>query len=118
MGAYGGFSEAVDIEDDPPSSPSLPKTFSLSQNYPNPFNPSTSIDYSIPGGDMVHVSLKIFDLRGRLVRKLVEREQHPGRYSVHWDGRNDMREVVGSGVYLYRIESGSFTSTRKMTILR
>jgi flagellar hook assembly protein FlgD len=96
----------------------LPKTFSLSQNYPNPFNPSTTIDYSIPEGDVAQVSLKIFDLRGRLVRKLVEREQHPGQYSVQWDGRNGLQEVVGSGVYLYRIETADFTSTKKMIIAR
>jgi len=97
-------------------SPSLPRTFSLSQNYPNPFNPSTTIDYSIPGAERVQTCLKIFDVRGRLIRKLIEGPKEPGRYSIHWDGRNDVGGSVGSGVYLYRIEAGDFTSTRKMIL--
>jgi len=108
----------VSIGDDPPSSSSLPKTFSLSQNYPNPFNPSTTIDYSIPEGETEQLQLLIYDLRGRLIRALINEEKSPGSYSVHWDGRSNDGREVGSGVYLYRIESGSFTSTRKMTILR
>ena len=109
---------SVGIDDDPFTSPSLPKTFSLSQNYPNPFNPSTTIDYSVPEGEVAEVALRIYDLRGRLIRSLVSGERSAGRYSVRWDGRDNEGREVGSGVYIYRIESGSFTSTRKMTILR
>jgi len=108
----------VGIGDDPPSMPSLPKAFSLAQNYPNPFNPSTTIGYSIPAGEAVHVDLKIYDLRGQLVRSLISEEKEPGHYSTHWDGKNNRSQTVGSGVYLYRIEFGSFTAIRKMTILR
>jgi len=108
----------VGIGDDPPFMPLLPKAFSLAQNYPNPFNPSTTIAYSIPAGEAVHVDLKIYDLRGQLVRSLIAGEKEPGQYSAHWDGRDNKGREVGSGVYLYRIESESFTSTRKMTVLR
>ena len=103
---------------DSPQSASLPKAFSLSQNYPNPFNPSTTIDYSIPDGKAVPARLKIFDVRGHLIRTLLDTAKEPGRYSIHWDGRNDKGEGVGSGVYLYRIEAGDFTSTKKMILTR
>jgi hypothetical protein len=97
----------------------LPHVYSLSQNYPNPFNPSTTIRYDIPDGNgPVLVKVHIYDVRGRLVRRLVDRQMDPGRYQVHWDGRNDQRRSVSSGVYLYRIEAGDFTSTRKMLMIR
>jgi len=97
----------------------LPKTFSVSQNYPNPFNPSTTIQYDIPQGESpTPVDINIYDLRGRLVRKLVDEDKTPGRYQVHWDGRNDRGQKVSSGVYLYRIEAGDFISTRKMIMVR
>jgi hypothetical protein len=106
---------------------SLPRAYALTQNYPNPFNPSTTIRYDIPfsagsgslsedGG--VSVRLYIYDIRGRLVRKLVDRERDPGRYLVHWNGRNDRGQPTSSGVYLYRIEAGDFISTRKMVMVR
>jgi hypothetical protein len=96
----------------------LPKAYSLSQNYPNPFNPSTTIDYTVPEGERVIVVLRIYDLRGRLIRHLVDAEKRPGRYSVHWNGRSEKGESVGSGVYLYRLEAGSYVSIKKMVLLR
>jgi hypothetical protein len=110
---------SVGIDDDPPSSPTLPKTFSLSQNYPNPFNPSTTIQYLIPvGRGTLPVKVFVYDLRGRLVRKLVDEDKPSGRHQVHWDGRGEQGEVVSSGVYLYRIDTGKFISTRKMVLIR
>jgi hypothetical protein len=100
-----------------PPNISLPKTFSLSQNYPNPFNPSTTIDYSIPDGNYNLVSLKIYDLRGRLIRTLVEETKGQGEYKTHWDGKNDLGKQVSSGVYLYRLEAENFLSMRKMVLL-
>jgi len=109
---------SVGINDDPYSIPSLPKIFSLSQNYPNPFNPSTTISYDIPEGNgSMPVKINIYDIRGRLMRKLVDQEKKPGSYQVHWGGRNDKGQQVSSGVYLYRIDAGEFISTRKMVML-
>jgi hypothetical protein len=96
----------------------IPRGFALNQNYPNPFNPTTTIDYEIPGGREVRVSLSIYDLRGRLVRRLEEGMERPGRHSVLWDGRDSFGVPVPSGVYLYRLEAGDHTFTRKMTLLR
>jgi len=117
MGAYGGGIALVGI-DDQKNGNQIPRRFTLNQNYPNPFNPSTTIDYSIPEGEKVQVQLNIYDLRGRKVRSLIEEEKGPGQYTVNWDGRSDKGIEIGSGVYLYRIEAGSFVSTKKMIITR
>jgi hypothetical protein len=97
---------------------SAPKSFVLSQNHPNPFNPSTTIDYIIPEGPALPVHLVIYDVRGRLTRILVDVDRLAGRYTVHWDGKDNHGNEVGSGIYLYRIEAGDFKSTRKMVIAR
>jgi hypothetical protein len=102
------------------SSGTLPKVFAMAQNYPNPFNPSTSIQYDVPAGygEGVDVQLKIFNIRGQLVTTLVDGEKKPGSYMVHWNGMDDEGRVMGSGVYIYRLKAGSFTSVRKMVISR
>ncbi len=89
----------------------LPGAFSLRQNYPNPFNPATTITYQL--ANRTHVTLKIFDLLGREIITLVDEIQEPGYKSVRWD-----TEKVPSGIYFYRIIAGSFTETKKMTLLR
>ncbi len=98
----------------------LPRAFSLGQNYPNPFNPSTSIRYDVPADqkDGVDVTLEVFNVRGQRVALLVDREQEPGSYLVHWNGRDEGGRSVGSGVYIYRLKAGSFTSIRKMVIMK
>jgi hypothetical protein len=98
--------------------PALPKSFDLAQNSPNPFNPSTSIAYSVPEGQAVQVSLQVFDLRGRLVRSLVEARVEPGSYVVMWDGTDRDGRAVGSGVYFYRLRTDGFVRTRKMVLLK
>jgi len=87
------------------------KDFELSQNYPNPFNPSTSIRFSVPVSGMVN--LKIFDILGREVRTLMNEEKNSGVYTVTFDMKN-----LSSGVYFYRIQAGSFVSTKKMILMK
>ena len=100
------------------SSSLLPKRFAMSQNYPNPFNPSTTIRFDVPEGEIgTPVDVSIYDLRGRLVRTLVDEEKARGTYQVHWDGRDERDRKVSSGVYLYRIIAADFVSTRKMVLL-
>lgn len=95
-----------------------PERFSLSQNFPNPFNPSTTIQYSIPvvealsAVEGLHVSLKVYDVLGREVATLVNEQKQPGVYKVNFDGSN-----LPSGIYIYRILTGSFSESRKMTLL-
>ncbi|MFH1070452.1 MAG: FlgD immunoglobulin-like domain containing protein [Candidatus Glassbacteria bacterium] len=103
----------------PPGTPGLPEQFSLSQNTPNPFNPQTAIKYSLPasaGGQ--YVTLRIYDLRNRLVRTLVDGERPAGTYTVFWDGTDNDERPVANGVYLYRLQAGDFSQMRKMVILR
>lgn len=108
------FSNEIKIEVMPPT------TFSLYQNYPNPFNPETVICYRIPKLDpsLVPVELKIYNMLGNEVRKLVQKNQGAGYYSVSWDGRNNQGEVVKAGSYIYRLRAGSFIKTNKMLLLR
>ena len=96
----------------------MPKVFSLAQNSPNPFNPSTTISYSVPEGTSVQVTLKVYDIRGRLVRTLVDEVRQPGTYSVFWDGKDEAGCQVSSGVYLYRMQARDFVQTRKMVLLK
>jgi len=96
----------------------LPKVFSLAQNSPNPFNPATTISYSVPEGASVHVTLKVYNIRGTLVRTLVDVVREPGRYTVFWDGTDEAGRQVSSGVYFYRMIAGDFVQTRKMVLLK
>jgi hypothetical protein len=88
-----------------------PKVFSLSQNYPNPFNPITKINYSIPNS--INVSLKVYDILGRLVKTLVNEYKDAGSYFVTFDGSS-----LASGVYFYRIEAGNFVQSKKMVLVK
>jgi len=89
----------------------IPGSFSLSQNYPNPFNPSTEIQYSIPKSGLV--TLKVYNLLGQEIVTLVNQKQQAGSYTVNFDASK-----LASGVYLYRIQAGDFSLTKKMTLLK
>ena len=96
----------------------LPKAFALAQNAPNPFNPATTISYSVPEGKTVAVSLRVYDIRGKLIRTLVNETRDAGNYTIFWDGSDESGNKVASGVYLYRMQAGSFNQTRKMVVLK
>ncbi len=93
-----------------------PSVFTLSQNTPNPFNPSTAIAFTLsrPG----RVNLTVYDTLGREVAPLAAGNYSAGSHTVRWDGRDGRGNVVSSGVYLYRLESGGRTETRKMLLAR
>jgi hypothetical protein len=95
----------------------VPAEFALHQNVPNPFNPTTVIRYDVPAGDAV-VTLRVYDVAGRLVRTLVDERQTAGRKSATWDGRNNRGITVATGVYFYRMQAGNFVQTRKMLLLK
>ena len=89
----------------------LTKTFMLSQNYPNPFNPSTTIEYRIP--ERSFVKLKVFDVLGREVARLVNGEKPAGDFFVTFNAAN-----LPSGIYFYTLEAGSFKQSKKLIILK
>lgn len=89
----------------------LPTQFDLAQNYPNPFNPTTMINYQLPKNSFV--TLKVYDVLGRGVATLVNEKENAGSYSVKFDG-----STFASGVYLYRLEAGSFISVKKLMVLK
>ena len=88
-----------------------PLTFELQQNFPNPFNPVTEIKYSIP--QTSNVKLKVFDIVGNEVATLVDEIKSSGKYSVKFDANN-----LTSGVYIYRIQTDYFTSSKKLILLK
>ncbi|MFQ5511492.1 MAG: FlgD immunoglobulin-like domain containing protein [Candidatus Krumholzibacteriia bacterium] len=90
----------------------------LEPNYPNPFNPVTTIRYAIK--ERGHVSLRIYNAAGQLVRTLVNEVQTPlaGGFETTWDGRNNAGQFVSSGVYFYKMVAGGFSQTRKMVLLK
>ena len=94
----------------------LPTDFALEGNYPNPFNPSTEIAYSLPA--QVHVTLAVYDVSGREVRRLVDAAQPAGRYQVRWDGTNAQGSPVRSGVYFYRLTTENWSKTQSMVLLK
>lgn len=101
------------------SATGVPKTFELLQNYPNPFNPVTHIQFAVASDQSpAHVTLKIYNLCGQLVRVLVDEEKASGKYTVAWDGRSDSGKEVASGIYFYQIRSSDLTYTKRMVLIK
>ena len=89
----------------------VPSDYSLEKNFPNPFNPNTEIIYKIPSAG--YTSLEVFDVLGRRITILVSRFLKPGVYSSKWDG-----STRPSGIYIYRFNSGSYSASRKMILIK
>jgi hypothetical protein len=94
----------------------MPSKFSVSKNYPNPFNPSTSIDIAIP--EKRSLTVKVFDLNGRVLNTLINKELYPGHYSVDWNGENYLGQSLATGLYIIRVRSGSHFSSQKVLLLK
>lgn len=94
----------------------LPTIFALAQNYPNPFNPETTIKYQLPRA--AQVKLEIHNVLGQKVIVLVDRQQPAGYYSIVWNGKNDSRKPMASGIYLYRLQADDFVDVKKLMLLR
>lgn len=98
----------TDVND---SDAQIPNEFKLEQNYPNPFNPSTKISWQVPFSS--HQTLKVYDVLGKEVATLVDEEKPAGNYEIEFDAAN-----LSSGMYLYRLQTGSFIETNKMIYLK
>jgi len=108
MGAYGGGGEQVGISD---QIPGIPTEFALEQNYPNPFNASTTISYNLPYPS--DVTIDIYDILGRKVQTLVNRNQQAGYHRAVWQA-----DEFSSGIYFYKIQAGKYSKAKKMLLLR
>ena len=95
---------------------SIPTEFALRQNYPNPFNPVTTLRYDIPENS--HVTITIYDMLGRNIKKLINQTQDAGYKSVIWNATNDYGKPVSAGIYLYQIHAGEYMQTKKMVLLK
>lgn len=117
MGAYGGPMSKIlpvvvtSIKEREGSS--LPARFQLYQNYPNPFNPETTVRFSVPSRS--YVSLKVYNMLGSLITVLFSGEKQEGTYSISF---NADEYNLSSGVYFYRLESGNYSSTRKLLVVK
>jgi len=89
----------------------VPTQYSLEQNYPNPFNPSTTLKYEIPKES--YITLKVYDILGREVATLVNKQQKAGYYEIDWNAVNN-----SSGIYFYKIQAGDFLETKKMILMK
>lgn len=105
---------STDTEDD--SSPAILPYSSLAQNYPNPFNISTKIEYSL--GARSRVTITIFDILGRKVKTVIDREQPAGNYTAVWDGTDADGRPMSSGVYFYRIQADNLKESKKALLLK
>jgi hypothetical protein len=94
----------------------VPSAYKLSQNFPNPFNPTTTIKFDIRAKG--HVSLKIYNVAGQLVKTMVDEVMDAGSYTKEWKGTNNLGAKVASGVYFYRLEAGEYENVKKMVLLR
>jgi serine protease AprX len=99
------------ITDITPISSTVPDEYKLFNNYPNPFNPSTSIKFNVR--DTRLVTLKVYDITGKLVSTLVNQKLQAGEYKVEFSNKE-----LASGIYIYRIEAGDFKDTKKMMLIK
>jgi len=96
--------------------PSLPSQYSLLQNYPNPFNPVTFITYT--NLEMSYIEVLVYNLAGQEINKLVSEVKTPGKYSISWDGTDNLGNPVASGVYFYSFHGNGFSDMKKMILMK
>jgi hypothetical protein len=94
----------------------IPDDFYLANNHPNPFNPSTTIEFGLP--EAASVRLDIYNILGRKVITLIDREVPAGRHAVTWSGATATGASVSTGMYFYRLQAGDFVQSRKMLMLK
>jgi hypothetical protein len=93
-----------------------PKVTALLHSYPNPFNPSTTIPFTLETGE--HVTLRIYDARGKLVRSLKDEALPSGLHEVTWNGRDNNGLSVATGVYFVRFAAGDYETTQKIVMIK
>ena len=110
-------SDEITLADPSGVGESMPLVFSMDAPMPNPANPSTTINFSLPKSSPV--SMKIFDVSGRLVRDLISGQlMAAGQKSVVWNGTDDGGRVVSAGVHICRLEAGKYRNVKRMTLVK
>ncbi len=104
----------TDIDDD--NVVLIPAQFSLEQNFPNPFNPLTGIEFTVPSKSRVNI--RIYNILGKKIITLTDEIYEAGVHSVTWDGTDAFGNKVSSGIYLYKMNAGNFSSTKKMILVK
>lgn len=94
----------------------IPREFDLESNYPNPFNPETKFWFDVP--EESDVTIKVYSLLGREVKTLYDGYKAAGRFELKWNGKDELGDRVSSGIYLLRMQAGTFSKVRKMTLVR
>lgn len=94
----------------------IPKEFKLCQNFPNPFNPTTTIQFQLPKS--ARVTIIIYDILGRQVRELVNKDFEPGYHSVIFDSKDNFGQLIASGVYFYRMHAENYVASKKLLQLK
>ncbi len=94
----------------------MPDAFALTQNYPNPFNPETVIPFALP--EAADIRLTIYNVLGQQIAHLIDDRLAAGFHRVAWSGRDDYGRQVASGLYFVRMQAASFSSVRKMLLLK
>ncbi len=95
-----------------------PTDFRLEQNFPNPFNSGTRIEYELIVRQATRVTLTVYDILGKRIRRLIEETQKSGFYQAHWDGRTEDGKAAPAGTYLYVLRAGEMERARRMTLLK
>ena len=98
------------------SNPLIPRDYSLSQNYPNPFNPSTTISFSLPSDN--HTILNIYDISGKLINTLLDKNMKTGYHNISWDGKDLYGQEVSTGAYVYTLSTNDISLSGKMILLK
>lgn len=96
--------------------PISPKVTKLYNNYPNPFNPTTNIAFSLK--EQANVSIDIFNVKGQLVKRLINGQMPAGNHTITWTGKDENQKQVSSGVYFYRMQTNNYTTTKKMLMMK
>ncbi|MBW6516017.1 MAG: T9SS type A sorting domain-containing protein, partial [Candidatus Cloacimonetes bacterium] len=109
----GNFFDMTSVEEIPEG---VPYVTALHGNYPNPFNPETRISFTL--GKESEVKILIYNIRGQLVKSLLETRMQDGQHTVLWDGKDDLGRLVGSGLYFYTLQTDDYRATRKMIMLK
>ncbi|UCE07942.1 MAG: T9SS type A sorting domain-containing protein, partial [bacterium] len=96
--------------------PLIPLEFELFQNYPNPFNAATTISFNLP--KRMHITVKIYNILGQLVKTLVDEQVRGGNHKIYWDGKNNQGNLISTGLYIVRVQTKNYVAVKKLLLIK